>query len=142
MLTLRPHHALCIQKFTGHGYDETFTAHMTTLVQTLARAPETPVFLTRGCDVLCACCPHNRDGCASPDTVEVLDSRVMALCGLSCGETLRWDRLAALVRDRILSAGRLAAVCADCQWLALCKSTKAGMYHESGTQSETPTSYP
>ena len=53
-MNLRPHHALCIQKFTGHGYDEKFTAHMTGTVKVLRDRPETPVELVSGCDDLCA----------------------------------------------------------------------------------------
>ena len=35
-MKIRPHHLLCIQKYTGHGYDAAFTAHMTALVSGLS----------------------------------------------------------------------------------------------------------
>ena len=38
-MQLRPHHLLCIQKFTGHGYDEPFTQHMTSIVSALKSHP-------------------------------------------------------------------------------------------------------
>ena len=37
---LRPHHLLCIQKFSGHGYHEDFTSHMQSIVTALAVNPE------------------------------------------------------------------------------------------------------
>ena len=48
-MNLRPHHLLCIQKFTGHGYSADFTAHMTAVVSELAENPETAVTLAKGC---------------------------------------------------------------------------------------------
>ena len=48
-MNLRPHHLLCIQKFTGHGHSADFTAHMTAVVSELAENPETAVTLAKGC---------------------------------------------------------------------------------------------
>lgn len=35
-MNFRPHHLLCIQKFTGHGYNADFTAHMKMIVSEFA----------------------------------------------------------------------------------------------------------
>ena len=142
MLTLRPHHALCLQKFTGHGYDEAFTGHMTALVRILARTPEMPVLLTEGCDVLCACCPHNRNGCVSLQKVSGMDNSVLALCSLSYGEILSWDQLSALARAHILSTGSFSSVCTGCQWFTLCSATKVGLLYEFKNKHETEASHP
>ena len=67
LLHLRPHHLLCLQTFTGHGYSEEFVRHMTLVKNELARDPLTPVELVEGVDDLCAHCPNNMDGqCSSP----------------------------------------------------------------------------
>ena len=50
-MNLRPHHLLCIQKFTGHGYNADFTAHMKTIVSELAENPQ--ITVAQGCDDLC-----------------------------------------------------------------------------------------
>ena len=80
-MQLRPHHLLCIQKFTGHGYDEPFTQHMTSIVSALKSHPQTEITVTQGCDDLCQRCPNNhsgtctsleksrRDGCGRPPTL-------------------------------------------------------------------------
>ena len=39
MMKLRPHHLLCLQKYTGRGYDGPFTAHMNELVRRLTADP-------------------------------------------------------------------------------------------------------
>jgi len=41
-MNLRPHHLLCIQKFTGHGYSPSFTAHMHALTASLRQSPMQP----------------------------------------------------------------------------------------------------
>ena len=64
---LRPHHLLCLQTFTGHGYSEEFVRRMTLVKNELTRDPLTPVELVEGVDDLCAHCPNNMDGqCSSP----------------------------------------------------------------------------
>lgn len=124
-MRLRPHHLLCIQKFTGHGYDEAFTAHMTKLTAALKQEPETPVTLVRGCDALCARCPNNEEGaCNSLEKVARMDEAALAACSLSYGDTAPWSRLAAAARERIFQTAEFHRVCAACQWYALCGETE------------------
>ncbi len=133
---LRPHHILCIQKFTGHGYNEAFTLHMTALTAALREKPEAPVVLVRGCDDLCQVCPHNTgDTCASLEKVERMDRRVLEACGLSCGEGYSWDRLAEMGRREIFETEWFERICGSCQWYALCRSTRipSESYHINET---------
>lgn len=123
-MNLRPHHLLCIQKFTGHGYDAAFTSHMTHLVARLAGEPTTPVTLTRGCDDLCGVCPNNMDGaCTTLEKVAAMDGAVLTLCGLAYGETVSWAELADKGRKQIFETEEFSRVCGDCEWFELCKST-------------------
>jgi len=114
-LVLRPHHGLCLGFFRGEGYDGAFTRNMTGVLASLT--PDTPVCLTVGHDVLCAACPNRGDGCPN---AAAYDRRVLALCGLRAGQRLSWGRLRQSAEENILSPGRLARVCGDCQWAALC----------------------
>lgn len=121
MLCLRPHHALCIQKFTGHGYDRAFTLHMTAIVSALGAAPDTPVLLTPGCDEVCGQCPNNRSGaCVSLEKVRRIDEAVLALCGLAYGQTVTWRELSSTARERIFHTPEFKAVCSSCEWYGLC----------------------
>ena len=82
-MELRPHHLLCIQKFTGHGYDADFTQHMNYIVSELRRDPETQITIVQGCDDLCKACPNNINGvCSSLEKVAGMDSSVLDICGL------------------------------------------------------------
>lgn len=124
-MNLRPHHALCIQKFTGHGYDENFTAHMTAVVSELAKNPLTQITVTKGCDELCGMCPNNVSGvCTSLDKVNSMDSAVLEICGIDYGENIQWTDLAGSARERIFKTDEFNRVCSSCQWLGLCKNTE------------------
>ncbi|MGM9520964.1 MAG: DUF1284 domain-containing protein [Oscillospiraceae bacterium] len=124
MLKLRPHHLLCIQKFTGHGYSTDFTKHMTELVDSL-RSSSPVISLVEGCDELCSHCPNNECGkCASLQKVDSMDRAVLALCGLCYGDSAVWPELSAAAREKILDTDGFSAVCGDCQWYKLCKNTK------------------
>ncbi len=123
-MNLRPHHALCIQKFTGHGYDERFTAHLTELVERLWDWPDTGIALVKGCDDVCAHCP-NRMGerCVSQGRVKHMDALTLELLGLSEADRLSWRELSERA-GALLESEDFERVCGGCQWYELCKNTK------------------
>lgn len=122
---LRPHHLLCIQKFTGHGYDADFTAHMKSVVSELKEKPNTPITIVQECDDLCKRCPNNENGiCASLDKVAFMDSSVLGVCSLTYGERIPWITAALRARKQIFETEKFQTVCACCQWFELCKNTE------------------
>lgn len=124
-MNLRPHHLLCIQKFTGHGYDENFTIHMTKIVSKLRDDPETEITVTRGCDDLCKVCPNNIGGvCTSLEKVTFMDGAVLDVCGLSYGDAVPWAVSSRAVRENIFETDKFNDICADCEWFELCKNTE------------------
>ncbi len=125
-MNLRPHHLLCIQKFTGHGYDSDFTAHMKSVVSELSENPQTQITVAQGCDELCKMCPNNINGvCASLEKVALMDSAVLGICDLSYGENVPWAKTARKARERILETEEFSGICACCQWFELCRRTEA-----------------
>ena len=124
-MRLRPHHALCIQKFTGHGYDGRFTEHMTAICETLRNSPETKVNIISSCDELCAVCPHNIAGkCATLEKVEAMDAQVAKALGVRPGGALPWEALASQARKNIFETDEFIKICGSCQWYDLCRTTK------------------
>lgn len=124
-MNLRPHHLLCIQKFTGHGYNADFTAHMKSIVSALRENPNTPITLAQGCDDLCKMCPNNQNGvCTSLEKVSFMDSAVARICSLSPGESIPWTEAAGTAQERIFETEEFHNICASCQWFALCRSTE------------------
>lgn len=126
-LLLRPHHALCIQKFVGRGYSPAFTAHLARVVRGLAAAPETPVRLAQGCDMICGVCPFYQGGvCKAFAKVAALDASVLSLCSLHGGQLLSWEDLARRAAQEILQTGHFAQICGCCQWYGLCSQIPTG----------------
>ena len=123
-MRLRPHHALCIQKFTGHGYDDRFTEHMTEICETLQKFRDTQIDIIYGCDELCAVCPHNGRGkCATLEKVDAMDAAVLEAIGAHSGGTLPWRKLAGEARKNVLETDRFEKICGSCEWFDLCRST-------------------
>lgn len=124
-MNLRPHHLLCIQKFTGHGYNADFTAHMKLIVSELAENPKTQITITQGCDDLCKKCPNQISGvCTSLEKVAFMDSAVLSICNLAYGENIPWTKAAGKARERIFETEEFHNICACCQWFELCGNTE------------------
>lgn len=117
---VRAHHGMCFSFFQGKGYSGEFTENMWKMKESLAQNPE--VLLVCGTDDVCAHCPNNHGGvCESMEKVADYDAQVLALCGLYENDRLRWNDFAALVRGKIITAGRREHVCGGCQWSELCR---------------------
>lgn len=111
---LRPHHGLCIGFFEGKGYSPEFTENMGSVIELLSSEnPE--IEITTGRDIICGCCPcmDCRDKALS------YDLKVVEICGLS--GKIRWNDFRKTVSEKIISAGKLKEVCADCQWFYICE---------------------
>ena len=121
-MKLRPHHALCAQFFVGKGYSDQFVAHMYAVLKELDRGAA--VTLVDGCDAICAGCPNACEGvCETDEKVRSIDRRAIEAMGLSFGNTLPWQDLSALAKEKIIAAGTLGDVCRDCEWIGICGSS-------------------
>lgn len=128
-MNLRPHHLLCIQKFTGHGYNADFTDHMKSIVSELTENPKTQITVAQGCDDLCKMCPNNLSGvCTSLEKVALMDSTVLSICNLAYGDKVLWTKAAGKARERIFETDKFNTICTCCQWFELCRSTE--VYYE------------
>ena len=124
-MNIRPHHILCIQKFTGHGYNEEFTDHMKAVVSELKSNPETYIAVREGCDDLCRMCPNREDeACTSFEKVKAMDNAVLRVCGITYEDTVSWKKLANQARKQIFGTEAFQRICTDCQWAELCRNTE------------------
>ncbi len=124
-MKLRPHHLLCIQKFTGHGCDAAFTAHLTAVCTALREQPEMQIELVQGADDLCRCCPHLAGGiCDTEEQTGRLDRAVLHALSRRYAECGKWLLLAGDANAKILQTHAFHEICSGCQWYALCKKTE------------------
>lgn len=122
-LYLRPHHGLCLLNYRGHGYSDAFSVRMEETLQILREHPETPVEIARGCDQLCAVCPHREGTSCTSAHPDLFDQNVLAATGFAAGQILPWSELSAATGP--LSLYHLEETCPDCSWLALCQEIAA-----------------
>ena len=82
-IVLRPHHLLCTQGYSGHGYSEAFVEHMNDIVHQLREVPGTKIQLTFSTDTLCSCCPNKlgTDLCDTQEKVKRYDARPWSISG-------------------------------------------------------------
>ena len=117
---LRPHHGMCLQYFTGHGYSEGFTAHMAQ-VKAMLESSDPKVRLICQPDEICSQCPNLQNGsCSTEEKVCRYDRSVLELTGIQEDTEISWNYFQTLVSERILKNGKRKSVCGDCQWDSLC----------------------
>lgn len=117
VMELRAHHALCLRFFEGKGYSAEFVAAVSALTEKLGKNRDTSVRLTDRPDVLCASCPHNKNGiCDSEEKTARYDKSVLS--GIGGGEKT-WETILAEGKEFLLP--RLEEICGDCSWYYICK---------------------
>ena len=118
-LRLRPHHALCMQFFCGHGYSEDFTNNMKQILAEMR--DDTIIEIANGADDVCSHCPNLKDGvCLSEKKVSRYDSDVLRLCGFNVGQVLCAEMVFDIVREHIICKGKLEKICSGCEWIKIC----------------------
>lgn len=85
------------------------------------------------CDIICAACPNNAEGCLCEQKVQGIDSRCLAELKLKIGDTVSWGRLKSLAYDNIIVKNKLGVVCEDCQWSNICQNQRRDAASNSPT---------
>lgn len=98
-MKIRYHHLMCIPRFRGEGYSESFCENM----QKLKALINTESYeLVENCDDVCAYCPNNIGGiCKDSDKVRQYDHKVKT--AIEQGKTPE-------PKD----------ICSDCKWYCIC----------------------
>ena len=134
VLRLRPHHLLCLQTFTGHGYSEEFVRHMTLVKRQLTREPQTAIELVNSVDDLCAHCPNNMNGRCTSENPALFDALVLrklysaGIAGIISPEAGSNDHpgnlpvLQGIPGGLKISSSVLGECCPGCEWKELCLS--------------------
>ena len=123
-IPLRPHHGMCLAYFKGKGYSDSFSAHMAEMLEIFEKGAE--IILKVQTDEICSACPNNREKlCEDFEKVEKYDRAVLSLCGFEEGQEMTFDAFAKAVESRVLSAGKRAQICGDCQWNTICENQES-----------------
>lgn len=121
ILTIRPHHGLCMQFFAGEGYSNAFVANMKTTLDWLNDNPDTPFMLLSETDIICGHCPNKiGNQCKTQEKVARYDRLCLQLCGFENISQTTWNIYSSAVKVNIIEAGKLDEVCSDCEWHSSC----------------------
>lgn len=128
---IRPHHLLCMQGYSGKGYDKGFVANMDMIVGTLRSNPETKIRLLADCDNICKACPHQKmigdtPKCMEKDEADntskmTREKAMLDFLGLIENEVYEIGYLFDLVNLKIQTKAKAEEIfCDNCMWLDIC----------------------
>ena len=124
VLSLRPHHALCLLLFHPKGHSVRYANKMRQLIDTITQEKIQTVRMTAELDEICGHCPYNKQGhCEKSDEVSRSDAEILARCGLTVGESISWVSLRRRLLENIVAPNALSCVCAGCVYIERCKHT-------------------
>lgn len=120
MLFLRGHHLICLQFFSGEGYNREFIDNLGKII---TRTEKETIKITSGPDDVCAACPSLKDSaCGYKDGAEeeinYLDSTALDLLLRSPGDTINSEDIRKLVPS--IFKRWYIMICRECGWLGAC----------------------
>ncbi len=122
MIPLRGHHLVCLQFFTGQGYDKPFQEMLQDLLQ---RAAGDLIRITDGPDEVCQACPYLKgERCTHPETsdaeIREMDRVALEILSLTPGAEIKWPtETQARLKEGF---GRWAReFCEKCSWRPACE---------------------
>lgn len=128
IITLRPHHLLCTQAYSGKGYDAKFVENMDHCTEILRGSEPVKIRLTFSTDDLCAYCPNKRgeDWCETNEKVKQYDRKVVEYFHLEEKEYIYQDLTARIRRE--MTPDMLDDICSGCKWypVSACRRVLVG----------------
>lgn len=118
---LRGHHLICLNFFSGEGYDDAFIENLRNIIAT---TEEKVVEVHDGADAVCEKCPSMQmNRCLhsgqADDDIAALDSLALRLLNMSHGQHVRWrdirDLLPSIFHEWYVSS------CSGCDWKWACE---------------------
>ena len=127
-ITLRPHHLLCTQSYSGKGYDDAFVENMNRITAKLRSEEATPVDIIFSTDSLCSCCPKKISEGHCSDNCKVLryDAKVTEYFHLE-EKTYIYQDITRKIREQ-MTPEMLEDICKGCGWypVSACKKILTG----------------
>lgn len=119
MIVLRGHHLICLNFFSGEGYDKFFVDNLREIMK---RIDTEVIKITDGPDDVCRSCPYlNEDKCHydkdADEEVREMDIQALRLLNIK-GENIHWSE----VRNKIplIFSKWYKRYCPDCDWVTVC----------------------
>lgn len=139
MITLRPHHLLCILTYIGEGYSREFTQNMTHIIERINQG-ERDIRITEAPDDICAPRIDAMRKGQDPDChcfkarMAKRDRAAAEQLGPILGQTIKEGAMIHLSCDKIAEMrhafrqGEIRSACKACEWFDLCSTVS----HKNG----------
>ena len=123
MMSLRPHHALCLLGFIPKNYSESYIEIMQRTIAELNAEPQKEIVITAELDTICGACPHNARGvCLKAENVQDITAGILRYGGISYGEIMTWETLRRKIVGGIIANDKFDETCGTCSYYEQCKA--------------------
>lgn len=131
IISLRPHHLLCTQGYSGNGYNEDFVQNMTNITNSMRTDRNLKVNIVFSTDDICTYCSRKLgEGlCKDDNKVLVFDKGVIDFLGLS-EKVYNYQDLIHIIHEKMTSE-KMKEICGNCEWhqMSACeKNILSGKY--------------
>jgi hypothetical protein len=121
-IKLRGHHLICLNFFSGEGYDIDFIKNLEYVVERINMG--VVIKLVEGADDICERCSNLKGGMCyykqgADDGIRRMDSMAMDLLGVQKGQELLWDQIKK--RLPLVMAKWRDVFCNCCEWKYVCE---------------------
>ena len=122
-IILRPHHLLCTQGYSGHGYSPEFVENMDRVVDRLRNGDDL-IKITYSTDELCSKCPNKlgEDCCETQDKVKWFDDRVVEYFDIEEKE-YHYREIIKEIDDK-MTGEMMDVICSECSWYPISSCRK------------------
>ena len=120
MPILRGHHLICLNFFTGEGYDEAFIKNLSDIIN---KAKIEGVKTCSGPDDVCIKCPHLKNNeCRydenADEEIKKMDEMALSLLKTAPDTTVSWQEINGKIPE--IFAEWYQSFCLDCDWKKVC----------------------
>ncbi len=124
MIKFRGHHIVCLNFFSGEGYDEVFVKNLKDVLQ---KVENEDIEVCDGADDICGKCPYLKDNkCqydeSADEEIREMDEMALSLLKIKQDARIKWHD----VREKIpeIFPQWYANYCYDCDWVEVCKKNE------------------
>jgi hypothetical protein len=113
-----------MQGFQGHGYSVEFNENMSKIIQHLKSNLDQIIEITDDLDVICKCCPHNKNGkcknLISNWMIKKVDRKVIQKLKIDYGTKISFKDAILLINQIFKTQKDFEEICANCRWKEKC----------------------
>lgn len=118
-ISMRGHHLICLNFFTGEGYDREFVDNLYNIIE---KTINKKVLIVEGIDDICKKCPFNiNNACKDEEEINLMDKKALELLRFKVDEIIRWGDIGQKLPEIFVDWYNL--YCIQCSYKNTCSKT-------------------